>query len=311
MVLGSALRLSKFGDPLGCMAMVASLAFALACPALAEETKLPDLTKQTQLGPSFSVDPAARDLLPEDLRKSGKIAVALATGIAPLNFPGDTPEKVRGLTPDLASALSQILGVSFGTIVFPSTAAQLLALDSGQIQLTISTNGDTPERQQKYDFVDYIIADNSIVVAKGNPLGIKTAVDICGKAYGEVKGAFSVLPAIAAVCEKKGLKAPALSSFDDAPSMMLALISRRVDAYAGSSFNTIYQQSQGVPVEDMPLPEAGSLLLGITVSKSNPGITKAVAAAMKVMVADGYYKKALEHWGLGKYAIDPGVNLAK
>jgi len=292
-------------------AAVAALSLAVLVAPAASAEGLTDLTKQTQLTPSFKVDDKARALLPEDVRTSGKMPVAMAVGIAPINFPGNTSAEVRGLTPDLVSALEQILGVTFETNVFPSTAAQLLALDSGQVKLTVSTNGDTPERQKKYDFVDYIVSRNSIVVAKGNPAGIAAAKDLCGKAYGEVKGAFSVLPAIAAVCEREKLPAPNLSSFDDAPSMMLALMSRRIDAYAGSTFNTIFQQSQGAQVEDVPLPEAGTLLLGMTVAKQNGGITQAVDAALKVMVADGYYKKALEHWGLGDFAIEPGVNLAK
>jgi polar amino acid transport system substrate-binding protein len=290
-------------------ALALSLAALFAAPAWAEAPT--DLTKQTQLTPSFSVNEAARALLPEDIRNAGKMPVAMAVGIAPINFPGSTPEEVRGLTPDLVSAFEQILGVDFETTVFPNTAAQLLAIDSGQVKLTVSTNGDTVERQKKYDFVDYIVSKNSIVVAKGNPAGIKAAIDLCGRAYGEVKGAFSVLPAINAVCEKEGKPTPVLSSFDDAPSMMLALMSRRIDAYAGSTFNTIYQQSQGAQVEDLPLPEAGTLLLGMTVGKDNKAITDAVDAALKVMVADGYYKKALDHWGLGDFAIEPGVNLAK
>lgn len=291
-------------------AVVALSVAVLAMPANAAEA-LSDLTKQTQLEPSFKVDEKVRALLPEDIRTAGKMPVAMAVGIAPINFPGNTPEEVRGLTPDLVAALEQILGITFETTVFPNTAAQLLALDSGQVKLTVSTNGDTAERQKKYDFVDYIVSKNSIVVAKGNPGGIASAKDLCGKAYGEVKGAFSVLPSIAAVCEKEKLPAPNLSSFDDAPSMMLALMSRRIDAYAGSTFNTIFQQSQGAQVEDVPLPEAGELLLGMTVAKQNGDITKAVDAALKAMVTDGYYKKALDHWGLGDFAIEPGINLAK
>lgn len=309
MFKASALSRVAVDDALKTAALALSVVFLFAAPAGAEAPT--DLTKQTQLTPSFSVDEKARALLPEDVRTAGKMPVAMAVGIAPINFPGSTPEEVRGLTPDLVSAFEQILGVDFETTVFPNTAAQLLAIDSGQVKLTVSTNGDTAERQKKYDFVDYIVSRNSIVVAKGNPSGIKSAIDLCGRAYGEVKGAFSVLPAINAVCEKEGKPAPVLSSFDDAPSMMLALMSRRIDAYAGSTFNTIYQQSQGAQVEDLPLPEAGTLLLGMTIGKDNRAITEAVDAALKVMVADGYYKKALEHWGLGDFAIEPGINLAK
>nr|WP_274705653.1 transporter substrate-binding domain-containing protein [Salipiger pentaromativorans] len=248
-------------------------------------------------------------MLPAEVQEKGSLDVALANGIAPVNFPGDTAEDVRGLTPDLVSALEQIMGVAFDTTVFPNTASQLLALDSGQIDLTVSTNADSAEREKSYTFVDYIRADNSIVVAKGNPLGIEKAQDVCGMTYGEVKGSYSIFSTFETVCADAGLEVPTLSSFDDAPSMMLALISRRIDAYAGSDFNTVYQKSQGVPVDDVPLPEAGFFLLGMTVAKDNTAIAEAVAAAMTVMVESGYYQEALDHWGIGSSAIEPGINL--
>ncbi len=273
--------------------------------------ELVDLTKQSQLTPSFCVNEGIHAMLPAKVLEAGSLKVALANGIAPINFPGDSAEEVRGLTPDLAAALSQVLGVTFETSVFPNTASQLLGLQSGQIDLTISTNGDSVERQENFDFVDYINSNNSIVVAKGNPEGIEKAADVCGRTYGEVKGAWSIFSTFEKVCDDAGLERPSLASFDDAPSMMLALISHRIDAYAGSTFNTIYQQSQGVPVDDVALPEAGSLLLGMTVTKENGDIAKAVDAAMNVLVEEGYYKEALDHWGLGDYAIDPGINLAK
>ncbi|MFB9948330.1 transporter substrate-binding domain-containing protein [Rhizobium puerariae] len=293
--------------------IAAYIAFALA-PLLvagaAGAEPLVDLTKQTQLQPGFEKNQEVHSLLPEAIRKAGEINVALAVGIAPVNFPGEKPGEVRGLTADLVTGLEQVLGIKFKTTIFPNTASQLLALESGQVDLTVSTNGDTLERQKSFTFVDYILSTNSIVVAKGNPLGIAKALDVCGKVYGEVKGSFSVYGTFEKVCKGAGLPTPTLSSFDDAPSMMLSLASGRVNAYAGSTFNTIYQQSQGVPVEDVPLPEAGELLLGMTVARNDQPIADAVNAALQVLVKNGYYKQALEHWGLGAYAIQPGVNLA-
>lgn len=291
------------------IALALTLSTALvSAPLHAQE--LTDLTQQSQLSPSFEKNDEIFAMLPAEVQDSGSLDVALANGIAPVNFPGDTAEEVRGLTPDLVSALEQIMGVTFDTTVFPNTASQLLALDSGQIDLTVSTNADSAERQESYTFVDYIRADNSIVVAQGNPLGIETAEDVCGKTYGEVKGAYSIFSTFETVCTEAGLEIPTLSAFDDAPSMMLALISRRIDAYAGSAFNTVYQKSQGVPVDDVPLPEAGFFLLGMTVAKDNGAIAEATAAALSVMVESGYYQEALDQWGLGASAIEPGINLA-
>ncbi|HWU04369.1 MAG TPA: transporter substrate-binding domain-containing protein [Novosphingobium sp.] len=268
-----------------------------------------DLSRQAQLVPHFAMEPRIHAMLPADIRAKGRMSVAMSVGIAPVNFPGDTPEEVRGFTPDLAAALAQILGIRFEPTIYPSTASQLLALEAGRVSLAISTNSDTPERQRSYDFIDYLVAQNSLVMQSHDSGRLRDVTQLCGQPFGEVKGAVSLLPEFEALCRSRHLPAPILSSFDDAPSMMLALASRRILCFVGSPFNTVYLRSQGVAVSEALLPEAGRKLLGLTVSRRDPDITRAVMAAMQVLVANGYYRRALDRWGLGPYAMEPGVNL--
>jgi polar amino acid transport system substrate-binding protein len=269
-----------------------------------------DLSRQAQLTPQFQMVPHIHAMLPADIRASGRMTVAMSVGIAPLNFPGEAAEEVKGLMPDLASALQQVLGVSFEPTIYPSTASQLLALDSGRVQLAVSTNSDTLEREGRYDFINYLVAGDSLVMQAADKGRLKEIAQLCGKSFGEVKGAVSLLPMFEQTCREKHLPPPVLASFDDAPSMMLALASRRVSSFVGSPFNTIYLRSQGVAVTDIPLPQAGHKVLGMTVSKRNPAITAAVMAAMETLVANDYYSQSLNRWGLGAYAMAPRVNLA-
>ncbi|SCL22855.1 amino acid ABC transporter substrate-binding protein, PAAT family [Micromonospora pallida] len=268
-----------------------------------------DLSAQAQLKPTFTADETLRALLPERLRSSGVVRTATSVGLPPINFPGGSSTEVKGLNADLVAAVEQLLGVRFQSENYPSTAAQLLALDSKRIDLTTSTNGDTKARQEKYDFVDILLSRNVLMVKVGNPAGLTSAADVCGRRFGEVKGSFSVLPTLRDVCQKAGRPEPEVSSFEDIPSMQLALASGRIDTYVGSDFNVVWDKSQGKAVDSVALPEAGTLVLGWTVRKGDEGLRDAVLGALRKLHEDGYYAEAFDRWGLSSNRLDPGVNI--
>ncbi|WP_155352955.1 transporter substrate-binding domain-containing protein [Acrocarpospora macrocephala] len=268
-----------------------------------------NLAGQAQLAPGYEADPELRAKLPKSVLDSGLVRTATSVGLPPINFPGEGTDEVKGLNADLILAVEQLLGVKFESENYPSTAAQLLALDSKRIDLTTSTNGDTKEREAKYDFIDTLLSRNVLMVKKGNPAGIKSAADVCGKKFGEVKGSFSVLAILQGVCQQAGTENPVLSSFEDIPSMQLALISGRIDSYVGSDFNVVWDQSQGKPVDAVQLPEAGTLVLGWTLPKGQDGLRDAVLGALQKLQADGYYDKAFERWGVSGNKLGPDVNI--
>ncbi|MEU9886256.1 transporter substrate-binding domain-containing protein [Sphaerisporangium sp. NPDC051011] len=267
------------------------------------------LATQAQLTPHYTPADDLRAKLPKSVLDSGVVRTATSVGLPPINFPGENSNEVKGLNADLVNAVEQLLGVRFESQNYPSTAAQLLALDSKRIDLTTSTNGDTKERQTKYDFIDTLLSRNVLMVKRGNPAAIASAADVCGKRFGEVKGSFSVLAILQGVCRKGGKADPVLSSFEDIPSMQLALVSGRIDTYVGSDFNVVWDQSQGKPVDAVQLPEAGTLVLGWTVPKGADGLRDAVLGALRKLHADGYYDKAFAHWGLSGNELEPGVNI--
>ncbi|WP_214104174.1 transporter substrate-binding domain-containing protein [Acrocarpospora catenulata] len=280
-----------------------------ATSAAPQSSQATDLSGQAQLTPAYQADPELRAKLPKSILDSGVVRTATSVGLPPINFPGQSSDEVKGLNADLVTAVEQLLGVTFESENFPSTAAQLLALDAKRIDLTTSTNGDTKARQEKYDFVDTLISRNVLMIKKGNPAGIQSAADVCGKNFGEVKGSFSVLSVLQEVCGKAGAAEPVLSGFEDIPSMQLALVSGRIDTYVGSDFNVVWDQSQGKPVDAVQLPEAGTLVLGWTVPKGQDGLRDAVLGALQKLKQDGYYDKAFERWGVADNKLDPGVNI--
>lgn len=269
---------------------------------------MPDFANLPTLQPDFGVDPAIRAMLPDDVVAAGNIDVGMSVGLAPLNFPGSSPDTVRGLNDDLATGLQALLGVTFTRHIFPSTASQLLAIQSGQVAFTISTNGDTREREQSFDFIGDVLSANTLMVARGNPRGISSALDLCGSTYGEVKGGASILPKLQKICADAGKPAPNLSSFEDVATMQTALAAGRIDGYAGSDFSIQWQQYQGAPIDAVPLPETGTIVLGLTFAKDDTGLRDAMLAGLKKLQESGFYDEAFQRWGLEEIKIDPAIN---
>ena len=130
--------------------------------------------------------------LPQKIRSAREIRVGADISYAPLEFydalasdvldrPTGEPEPgVQGIDPDLAAELGRRLGVRL-TFVNLGFDSLLDALRSGQIDAIISGMSATPQRAEHASFIEYFQAGTSIVVAKGNPKGIREVADLCGK----------------------------------------------------------------------------------------------------------------------------------
>ncbi|MFI0369328.1 transporter substrate-binding domain-containing protein [Actinomadura sp. 1N219] len=268
-----------------------------------------NLAEQKQLKPAFTKDEKLHGMLPDKVKQAGVVNVALSTGNPPITMPGRTQDTVSGLVPDLQTAVSQLLGVKFEGVIYPTTAAQLLAISSGRAQMAWSTNADTRERQQKYDFVDYMKINYVLAVAPRNPKKINETKDVCGKVYGSVKGSIDISDAVAAMCKKNGLDAPKISYLEDVPSMLLALKSGRIDTYLTTDTYIVYERSQGNEIESVPPPMGADTMFGITISKQDKELSAAVLAALKKLHDEGWYKQAFDHWGVTKMMVQPGLNI--
>ena len=97
-------------------------------------------------------------------------------------------------------------------------------------------------REQGIDFIDYFLVGTSIVVQKGNPNGIKTADDFCGKTIGIQKGTTQedVAKAQADKCVKDGKGKLMLRDFKGVPLL-------RRDLLPGQSEQVPFQLDEVTP----------------------------------------------------------------
>nr|WP_246723750.1 transporter substrate-binding domain-containing protein [Rhizobium sp. ARZ01] len=145
---------------------------------------------------------------------------------------------------------------------------------------------------------------------------------MCGKRVGAVKGSATakIAEELSARCKAEGKPEIAQNVFPYDSSGMVAVRSGRIDAHLLDSVVAGYEATtaKGKAAFRVVLPELQptKFLYGFVVSKQNPALTEAMAAALGDMVADGSYKAILDKYGAGdsavtKVTVNAGVKQAQ
>ncbi|MBT2453817.1 ABC transporter substrate-binding protein [Streptomyces sp. ISL-86] len=276
-----------------------------------------DQTDKGSSTPSGKTDNSAPlfSKLPKKIQDAGVIKVGTDATYAPMEFTKDG--KIVGVDPDVAAALGKQLGVKFE---FTSGTFNTLlgALPTGRTDVVMSSLTDTKARQEGLDekgaktgtgvdFVDYFSASTGILVKKGNPEGIKTLDDLCGKKIAVQRGTTYEQSAKdqSAKCEKDGKAKIAIESFDtDAEAQTRVKAGGAVADLNDSPVAAYIAQTAGGgnDFEAIANPsDAG--LFGVAVDKKNTELRDALKEALDAIIKDGTYKAALDKWNAGQGAV--------
>ncbi len=276
------------------LAMVAALALLLAaCGGN-------DNNKGTSSGSGGGLTDLGKKL-PSSIQQSKEIKVGSDIAYAPVEFYKEGTQEVQGIDWDLAQAMGQKLGVKF-TFANTTFDGIIPALKANRFDVIMSAMSDTPERQKEVDFIDYFKAGTSILVKKGNPQGIQSLDDLCGKTIALQKGTTQVDVATEqqGKCKSAGKPAIKILTYDKDTDAQLQLRTGRavadmndfpVAAYAaqtvggGNDFEVVGQQIGAGPY-------------GIGVRKSDTQLRDALQEALKAAIADGAYAKVLQKWNV-------------
>lgn len=268
---------------------------------------------------TIEVDATLRDLVPGDIRDEGVVQVATNAPFAPYEmFASENDQTLVGLEPDLGHAVGGLLGLDFQFSQQPFDGL-IPGVQAGQYDAVMATLFDTEEREQVVDMVNYSASGSGILVAAGNPEGIATAADLCGKSVAVQTGSAQVdiVNGFSADCEGAGKPAVELLTFPAYSDELLALSTGQATAVVGDipamSYSLTEKANEGrfELVIDPAQPNGyESAPVGIAVGKGT-GLTKAVEGAVRRLMEDGTYTKLLDKWGVPQIAIDEvSVNAA-
>ncbi|MEN0119600.1 MAG: transporter substrate-binding domain-containing protein, partial [Agrobacterium cavarae] len=183
----------------------------------ADVAKLPGVTFNQQLA----------DRLPASIKD--KRVLKVATDLTPPISFQDEAGKLIGIDADLAAALGVILGVNVQMTNVGAGAAIVPAVLSKRFDMTLSGINDDVELEKQVDVIDYMYDATTIMTVKGNPLGIKSMEDLCGKRVAVPVGTFQNRLVVAA--SEKCKTAPIeIMSIPKMPDVLQAVRTGRADA---------------------------------------------------------------------------------
>ena len=242
--------------------------------------------------------------LPASVRSAGVLKVATDL-TPPISYHGADGGLV-GIDADLATALGVILGVEVQMTDVGAGAAIVPAILSKRFDVSISGINDDPELEKQVDVIDYMYDATTIMTIQGNPLGIASMADLCGRRVAVPVGTFQnrMVEAASAKCETP----IEILSLPKMPDVLQAVRTGRADAtvngYATSVYTTANQVGNGKGLQALPDIRLAVGYLGMLTAKDTPELRDTLVAALEQMVAAGGYKAIMEKWGLGPLAVE-------
>lgn len=263
-------------------------------------------------------DDSIASKLPSSIADAGVLKIATDASYAPNEFLKEGKGDPIGMDIDLGNAIAQVLGLKteWTNTGFDGILAGLAA---GRYDLSLSSFTDTKKREEQVNFVSYLNAGTSIVVAKGNPKGVSDATGLCGLKVGAENGTtqFDMLTdagvddSVVKACSDAGKPAPEFSGFPTQNDVNVALASGRLDAYMADTPVAEYAVKITGDKFEKVGKDVGVAPYGIAVPKQPAELTTAVQAALQKLIDDGSYVKILANWGLDDAAITKAeVNVA-
>jgi polar amino acid transport system substrate-binding protein len=247
--------------------------------------------------------------LPANIQSSKKIRVGSDIEYAPIEFYKEGTTQVQGVDYDLAQALGAKLGVKFTFINDTDFAGIIGALQAGRFDIIMSAMNDTAERRKKgADFIDYFTAGTSILVKKGNPIGIKTPDDLCGHTVAVQKGTVQdtdILTPQVGKCDNAGKPLNVLRFEKDTDALQQVKNGRAVanlEDFPVAAYNA-KTSGGGNDFQAVNVPGIGPGSYGIAVLKSNTQLRDALRAALKAVITDGTYDRILTKWNVTAGAL--------
>jgi polar amino acid transport system substrate-binding protein len=203
-----------------------------------------------------------------------------------------------GFDVDLGKALAAKMGLQFA-IQNDKFDPLIPDLKLKKFDAVVSAMTDNTDREAVVDFVDYFIAGQSYVVAKGSIEHPTKLTDLCGKTVAVEKGTTEEDTITAAnkgggACASNKVK---VSSYDTDTEASVQLKKGTVVIHYTDSPVAGYELKH-----DSALVVSGGVFAvapeGFAVRKGDTAMLTAIKAAFKALEDDGTYDRLLDKWGL-------------
>jgi polar amino acid transport system substrate-binding protein len=239
---------------------------------------------------------------PSNLITAGTITFLSDTTYPPQESIDPATNKAVGFDVDIANAIAAKMGLT-ATIQTQDFSTIIPALLAKKGDAIISAMSITPDRQKQIAFVGYFSAGQSILVKKGNPLGITGISSLCGKKVAvqvTTTEQDTLNAANGAECTNNKINIQTFPADSDAVQKLKlgAVDAEMTDSPVAANY--VQQDPASFAIAGKPIAQAPE---GIGIDPKRQDMLKAVQQAMQAIFADGTYQNTLKHWNLQDGAI--------
>lgn len=223
----------------------------------------------------------------DDIKKSGKIRIAVDLGVPPYGMTDDKMQPA-GSDIDTAKALAKDWGVEF--VLVPTTgASRIPSLQTGKADLVISSLSMTADRAKVIDFsMPYAVLRT--VVAGPKSVNVKNLAELDGKTVGTVRGTTHDTQ-----LTKEGPKGMKLVRYEDDATEAQAFLSGQVDLFSSAEMviGQLNKKNASRQAEVKFVLDTFKLAIGIKKDEARlvAEVNKWVAAKLKDGTLNAIYKK--------------------
>jgi ABC-type amino acid transport substrate-binding protein/predicted Ser/Thr protein kinase len=244
--------------------------------------------------------------VPDDIKATGRLVVGVNVPYAPNEFKNSAGEIV-GFDVDLMNAIAKTLGLTpdYREMGFE---AIIPAVQTGEVNVGMSSFTDTAEREALVDFVTYFEAGTLWAQRTGSGIDPNAA---CGRRVGATPGSTHLtieIPAKSDECVAAGVAPIEAVLYEAQDQLTAALIAGEVDAMSADSPVTGF----AIKLSGGALEPAGEVFdtapYGWPVAKGS-GLSESLRQALEHVMSTGEYKTIATQWGVEQGMIDkPVVN---
>ena len=243
--------------------------------------------------------------LPQAIKDKGSIQVGTDAAYAPMEYFDTDGKTIIGFDKELGDLLATKLGVPlvFNNSTFDGLITQI---GSDRFDAAISAMSDTPERQKEVDFVDYFMSGSVMIVKAGNPHGLASVQDLCGKTIALQRGTVQedyTTTTLNPACEASGKGKVEVLAFDHESEAMLQIQQDRAVAGLQDYPVAVYSARQSAGKYETVGDQVTAAPLGIAVAKNDTELRDALRAALQASIDDGSYAGLVNEYGTPLSAV--------
>jgi polar amino acid transport system substrate-binding protein len=242
-------------------------------------------------------------LVPASIRKSGRI-VAITTPYPPAEFLEKNGKTYTGWEIQLTNAIAKLLHLRVKYLTATNTD-DIPSVESGRAQISPGSWTITAQREKIVRFVPDFLAGTQFFLSKSSTLKVTSKNSLCGLSVAVLDATIEATAAQAQTkkCAAAGKPKMDIQVYPTEAAVSLAIESGRAQvAWTGSPQAAYLVREQPTKFK-LGGKDFTVAPLGIIVSKHLPGLAKAMAAAMNILIKKGTYTRILKHWGVQSGSI--------